>query len=373
MKLRTQLVITICLVALTAAGWLMLSSWEGGAKPRERGKRGGGTMVMVEPLTLAKDQQLLRVVGTGEAVLSASIHPTVDGKVVEVLFKADQQVKKGMPLVRLDDEHEKLAVRLAEVAVKEAKRQAERLKKLAPAGSVPMARMETAVNEYESAVLRLEQAQANLADRTITAPFDGVIGLTRIDVGDRVTDETMIATLDDRSTLLVEFVVPEEFAGKIRLGDAISVRPWMEQERVMEGTISAVDSRIDQATRSMRVQARIPNPDDAIRPGTAFDVRMTFVGKPYPVVREVAVSWSGDGAYLWRAVDNKAQKVFVKLVRRDRGKILISGPLEAGDLIVVEGVQGLRDGQRLDPKPFKGENGADAISMADAPKRPEDG
>jgi RND family efflux transporter MFP subunit len=373
MKLRTQLVITIFLAVVTAAGWLMLSSWKGDAMPRERAQRATGTLVMVEPLALAKDQLSLRVVGTGEALQSAAVHPTVTGKVVEVLFKAGQRVAKGMPLIRLDDEHERLAVRLAEVAVKEAKRQADRLKKLAPSGSVPMARMETAMNDYESAGLRLDQARANLADRTVTAPFDGVIGLTKIDVGDRVTQDTLIATLDDRSVLLVEFVVPEEFAGKIGLGDAISVRPWMDEDRTMQGAISAVDSRIDQATRSLRVQARIPNPDDVIRPGTAFDVRMAFIGRPYPSVREVAVSWSGDGAYLWRVAEGKAQKVFVKLVRREGGRILIDGPLEAGDLIVVEGVQGLRSGQRLDPKPYKGEDESGKVSKAGNPKLAVDG
>jgi RND family efflux transporter MFP subunit len=354
MKVRTQLLITVLLTAATVAGWLFLSSWEGDAKPREKGKRAGGTLVMVEPLALANDQVALRVVGTGEAERSASIHPTVDGKVVEILFKADQRVKKGMPLVRLDDQHERLAVRLAEVAMKEAKRQAERFKKLAPAGSVPVARMETAITEYESAIVRLDQAKANLADRTVVAPFDGIIGLTNIDVGDRITDETMIATLDDRSTLLVEFVVPEEFAGNIKVGDPLTVRPWMDQDRAMNGEISAVDSRINQTSRSLRVRARIPNPGDTIRPGTAFDVRMSFVGKAYPSVREVAVSWSGEGAYLWRVTDGKAEKVIVKLIRREKGRILIDGPLEEGDLIVVEGVQGLRPGQRLDPKPFDG-------------------
>ena len=159
MKLRTQIAITALVGAVAAAGWLGVSSWDGDAKQRGRGKGGNkGTIVMVEPLTLAKDQLMLRVVGNGEALQSASIHPKVDGTVTEILFRADQRVTKGMPLVRLDDEHERLAVRLAEVAMKEAKRQADRFKKLAPAGSVPVARMEEAVTEYESAVLRLEQA-----------------------------------------------------------------------------------------------------------------------------------------------------------------------------------------------------------------------
>ena len=69
-------------------------------------------------------------------------------------------------------------------------------------------------------------------------------------------------------------------------------------------------------------------------------------------MREVAVSWSRDGAYVWRVTENRIEKVFVKIVRRDRGFILVDGPLETGDLIVVEGVQGLRAGQSVKPRPY---------------------
>jgi hypothetical protein len=99
-------------------------------------------------------------------------------------------------------------------------------------------------------------------------------------------------------------------------------------------------------------------------------VRMAFVGKAYPSVREVAVSWSGAGAYLWRVTDGKAERVIVKLVRRENGRILVDGPLGEGDLIVIEGVQGLREGQKLDAKPIGGgKSDGDKISGADKPKK----
>jgi RND family efflux transporter MFP subunit len=356
MRLGAQIAVVAGLAVVAGAAWLGLSSWEGDARQsRDQALRpSAGTRVLVEPLDVKQDSVTIRAVGTGEALRSASIHPKVTGKVVEILFEADQRVTRGQPLVRLDDEHERLAVRLAEVLAAEAKRQADRMARLAKTGSVPLAQVETAQSEYESARIRLEQAMANLGDRTVTAPFDGVIGLTDIDVGDRVTETTLLARLDDRSAILIDFVVPELYAGAIKLGRPVVVHPWMEQDRQMHGEVSAVDSRIDQATRSMRVQARIPNPNDSIRPGTAFDVRISFVGRSYPSVREVAVSWSNDGAYLWRVIDGKAEKVFIKLVRRDGGTILIDGPLAEGDLVVVEGVQGLRSGQAIDPKPVGG-------------------
>ena len=141
----------------------------------------------------------MRAVGTGDALKSAAIHPSVSGEVIKVSFKADQRVKKGAVLVRLDDEHQRLAVRLTRVALRKAKRDVARLEKLASSGHASRTRLDTVQTELESASVRLAQARADLADRTIVAPFSGVIGLTEIGIGDRITDDTMIATLDDRS------------------------------------------------------------------------------------------------------------------------------------------------------------------------------
>ncbi len=353
MRLRTQIGFIVVLVASLVAGWLWFPGWEGVAESgRKSERRSGATLVLVEALDLAQDRVVVQAIGTGEALRSASLYPTVAGEVVEVLFEAEQRVEQGAPLVRLDDKHERLAVRLARVAQKEARRQVKRLEKLVPSGTVSIVRLETAQAELESAGLRLAQAEANLEDKTLFAPFDGVIGLSQVDKGDRVTDATLIAILDDRSALLVEFDLAEEYTNRIKVGDPISVRPWTMRDRDLQGTIYATDSRIDPTTRSLRVKARIPNPGETIRPGTSFEVRLVFTGRSYPSIREVAVLWSRDGAYVWRVVGGRAEKVFVKVIRRDRGRILVDGPLQVGDLMVVEGVQGLRDGQLVEPRPF---------------------
>jgi RND family efflux transporter MFP subunit len=362
MGLRAQIAVIIVLGAALGAGWLWFSGWEGVAESGGKAeRRSSATVVLVEALDLAEDRVLVQAIGTGEALRSASLHPTVAGEVVEVLFKAEQRVAAGAPLVRLDDKHARLAVRLARVAQKEAGRQVKRLEKLAPSGTVSIVRLETAQAELESASLRLAQAKAELDDRTLFAPFDGVIGLSQVDKGDRVTEETLIAILDDRSSLLVEFDVPEEYTSRVTVGDPIAVRPWTMAQSDLHGAIYATDSRIDPTTRSLRVKARIPNPNETIRPGSSFDVRLAFTGRSYPSVREVAVLWSRDGAYVWRVLDGRAEKVFVKVIRRDRGRILVEGPLQLGDSIVVEGVQGLRDGQPVEPRPFaKGQAGTTA-------------
>ncbi len=129
----------------------------------------------------AVDTVVVRAIGTGEALKSASLYPSVAGEVVDVAFRAEQHIKKGAALLRLDDKHQRLAVRLAMVAEKETRRQLKRLEKLIPSGAASVSRLETAQTNLESASLRIDQARAALQDRTVYAPFDGIIGLTDVE------------------------------------------------------------------------------------------------------------------------------------------------------------------------------------------------
>lgn len=358
MRLTTQITIVAILAVIVASAWWLYAG-EGDAAPgKDPRKRAAATLVLVETVRFADDEITIHAVGTGEALKSASIHPSVSGEVIEVAFRAGERVKRGAPLVRLDSAHQRLAVDLADVGLTEAKRQVERLKRLAPSGAATVARLQSAETEYQSARIRLAQARASLRDRTVYAPFDGVIGLTDIERGDRVSVQTLIATLDDRSKILVDFNLPEEFASRLNVGDPIGLRPWTQRRELVEGTVTALGSRIDPVTRTLRIKAETPNPDDSIRPGTSFDVRISFKGRRHATIPEVAVLWSRDGAYLWRISDDTAEKVFVQIIRRDKGRILVDGPLKVGEIIVVEGVQGLRSGQSVRTEPFAMSNPA---------------
>lgn len=363
MRLPFQILWLVAIAAMVGSGWWWFAEQEGAvARDKAKPRRAKATLVIVEPVKLATDKRIVQAIGTGRSLQSADLYPSVSGEVIKVAFEAEQKVKKGQVLLRLDDEDQRLAVRLAQVAVNEAARQVKRLKKLAPSGTVAKARLDTAVYELESAQLRLSQAKATLKDRTVFAPFDGVIDLSDIDPGDRITPDTLIATLDDRSSLFVEFNVSEDAAARIRPGDLVSMTAWTLPDRSFTGIVSAMGSRIDPVTRSLRIRAQIANKEDAVRPGTSFEVSVNITGARYPAIREVAVLWSRDGAYVWRAAAGKVDKVFVKVVRREGGRVLVEGDLKEGDEIVIEGVQGLRPGGKVKATPRDGEPGKKATS-----------
>lgn len=370
MRIISQTLTLAIVGGLIAGGWWYFDQTEASVE-QKKARRGGATLVIAEPVRLSPDKFSVRAIGTGKARQSATLYPAASGEVVAVNFEAEQVVKSGQMLLRLEDRDQRLAVRLAQAAVNETKRQAARLEQLAPSGNVARARLDTARYELESAQLRLEQANAVLRDRTLYAPFTGTIGLTDIGVGDRVNSSTLITTLDDRSALIVEFDVAEDVAARIKPGGSVTLEAWTLPDRQFTATVSATSSRIDATTRTLTVQARIDDPDPLLRPGTSFIVKIDVEGQRFPTIKEVAVLWSRDGAYVWRVgKGNKAEKVFLKIIRREDGLVLADGALEEGDKVIVEGVQRLRPNSKVrttdakkKPKPDDSKSGKETSHM----------
>lgn len=306
-----------------------------------------GAPVIVAGVEFRRDRTVIEAVGDGLALKAVTLYPMVSGEVVDVAFEAGDQVSAGEALVRLDDRREQLALDLALVAVKDAEQTLDRFERAVRTGAVSASEVDAARTALERARLERDQAEVALEDRTVEAPFDGVVGIPRIEPGDRVTSETLLTTLDDRSAILVDFEVPEVYLGRLGLGVPVTAGAWGLPDESFSGRISAVESRVDPATRTIRARARLPNEGDRLRPGMSFTVAIELQGREHVSVPETAVMWGREGAYLWRAADGRAEKVFVQIVKRSEGRILIDGPLAEDDDIVVEGVQRMREGVRL--------------------------
>mgnify|MGYP001824644101 CR=1 FL=1 len=300
--------------------------------------------VIVEPLRFEVATTHVEAVGTSRAVLSAEIHPAVAGEVVSVNFEPGQFVRKGDVLVELDSREERLALQLAELNLADARRLYERYSRSADSGAVLPTTLDAARSAVEAARLELEQARIALADRTIEAVFDGHVGVTEVDPGDRVGPDMLITTLDDRSSLLVSFEVPEAFIGDLQEGESIELQTWSAAMPTVTGEVVDIGSRIDPRNRTFTARARVDNSEDILRPGMSFRVSADVEGERYPVVAETAVLWGADGAYVWTVVDGVATRVMVKVIQRRQGRVLIDGDLGGEDVVVIEGTQRMREG-----------------------------
>lgn len=300
--------------------------------------------VIAEALQYENARTRLEAVGTSRARLSAEIYPATSGEVAAVDFEPGQFVSAGDPLIELDRRKEQLAVRLAELKLEDAERLFDRYQRSANSGAVLPTVLDAARTAAETAKVELEGARLALAERTVTAVFDGFVGSTDVDIGDRVTTSSLVTTLDDRRSLLVSFAIPEAFVGALQVGDTVGLETWSASTGQVIGEIVDIGSRIDPRTRTFVARARVDNPGDTLRPGMSFRVGLDVQGKEYPVIAETGLQWGADGAYVWSIVDGVAARVPVQVIERRDGRILIDGDLDVGDIIVVEGTQRMRDG-----------------------------
>ena len=304
-------------------------------------------LVVLEKVAFEYATRDIEAVGTAEAVRSVTLYPAVADEVVEINFVPGQYVEEGKVLIRLDDRRQQVAVRRAQLQLQDAQRSLERLQNTLDKGAVSQSELDVAQTERDLAQVNLDEAQADLDDRTVEAPFDGVVGLTDIEEGDRITAQTAITTLDDRTKLYVNFRAPEAALPIIMNEPSVSLQPWTDREQKIPAQIAEIDSRINEADRTMRARAVLDNSNDKYRPGMSFRVKLSINGNRYAAIPEAALLWGANGAYVWISEEGKAKRINVKVHQRLRGTILVSGDLEEGDLLISEGVQRLRNGQEV--------------------------
>jgi len=291
----------------------------------------------------------IEAVGTAEARRSVTLFAPSAGEVVAVNFAAGDRVEAGQALVELDARDERLALELAEAELADAERTWSRYARAGERAAFTETQMDAARIALEQARIARDRARVALDDRTLEAPFAGVIGLTGIDPGDRITTTTPVATLDDRSALLVRFEMPEAFLGQVAVGDEIRLAPWNGGMPGTTATIADIDSQVDPATRTFTARARIENSADRWRPGMGFRVLLELAGREYVRVPELALQWGGDGAYVWVIGETgTARRQPVSLVQREAGSVLLGGGLAAGDRVVLEGVQKMSEGRLVE-------------------------
>ncbi|MDC8755292.1 efflux RND transporter periplasmic adaptor subunit [Erythrobacter sp. sf7] len=311
--------------------------------------RGGDRSVAVvaEPVRLLPDEDIVEAVGTARAVRSAQIYPEVSGRIAAVRFSPGAFVRQGAVLVELDARAERLALKLAEVRVAEAEQLLARYRRIEDTGALSDSQIEAGETALAAAQIERDQAALALSERTIRAPFAGHVSFSDLDPGDRVTPTTLIAQIDQRARLYVDFNAPEAVFRRLRPGQSVEVVAFSDPDRAIPTTIEAVDSTIELEQRSYRARAAIDNSADTFRPGMSFAVRFADSGQLRPAVPEAAVMWTGDGSSVFAVKDGKAVRVPVTIASRRDGLALLEAKIAKGTQVVVKGVQKLREGQSV--------------------------
>ncbi len=310
------------------------------------GARGGGRplVVVTSPVIEATINDKLSAIGEGAAARSVTVVSPASGTLAELLVAPGEMVAAGAVIGRLDADAERIGYERARLAQQDATAALDRARELANANNATTVQLNAAELAAKNADLQLQDADLALQRRTITTPIAGRVGLFQANPGNTVTAQTVVTTIEDTSHILVSFWVPERYASSIANGMPVDASAVALPGETIAGEVSAVDNRIDPASRTLKVEARIPNDDGRLRPGMSFSVALSFDGERFPSVDPLAIQWSSDGAYLWKYVDGKVERVAVEIIQRNSDGVLIQAELADGDQIVTQGIQQLSDG-----------------------------
>ncbi|BDF94391.1 MULTISPECIES: efflux RND transporter periplasmic adaptor subunit [Pseudoalteromonas] len=303
--------------------------------------------VLVERVAMEHANEQVQAVGNAEAIRSVILYPAVGDKVTAVHFKPGDKVTAGSVLLELDSRRQIAALNEAKIKLADSERIQTRLQQSHAKGAVPQSDLDDAKTVYELAKVAVTKAETELQDRQVRAPFSGTMGLTDVEVGDRITTQTAIASIDDTQQLYINFNAPESAISMLRSSGQVRVIPW-QGNKAVNAKVAYLDSRIDPQTRTLRVKAKLDNKNAQFLPGMSFRVHIEIQGERFAAVPEAALLWGATGPYVWKSVEQKATRVDVKIQQRLAGRLLVSGPLYKDDILVVEGVQRLRPAQALE-------------------------
>ena len=347
--------VLVVVLALAVAGGIWFYASRDGETSAPNGAAGFGAfggqevpIVTVELVRRERFSETIEALGTALANESVTLAAKVTDTVSTVAFDDGDYVEAGQILVQLTNREDEALLAEAEANLEDARAQLRRVEELAEQGLAPRSELDVARNREAAAKARLDSIIARLSDRLIRAPFSGVLGFRQVSPGTLVQPNTPITTLDDISTIKLDFTVPETFIADVQPGATVVARSVSYPGRDFVGVVRTVGSRVDPVTRAVSVRAHISNADAALRPGMLLTVELRSRERTTLVVPEAAVFQVQDRAYVYRVDGERiARQQQVRLGARRFGIVEVVEGLEEGELVVSDGIVKLRDGSRV--------------------------
>ena len=344
-------------------------------QPQQRLRRfaggGGPVPVLVAPIKRADVPVYLDTVGTVQALNTVTVRPQVDGKLIAVLFKEGQDVKKGDVLARIDPTIYKAQLDQAkakkaqdEAQLANAKNDSARYEKLAATNAINKQQADTQkalVAQYTALVqadqAAIENAQATLGYTTIAAPISGRTGLLNVDEGNyvRASDSSStIVTISKIKPIAVLFNLPQQDLDRVNAAFAKGPLP-VEAQRpatgdvIAHGKLTVIDNQVNSSTGTVKLKAEFPNPNLLLWPGQFVNVRLLIdTLKNVVVVPTAAVQRGPKGAFIYVVgSDDKAAMHLVKVAKQDENQAVISSGVVPPARVVTTGFVQLTDGKQV--------------------------
>ncbi|MGI2324006.1 MULTISPECIES: efflux RND transporter periplasmic adaptor subunit [unclassified Methylococcus] len=337
------LVLAASLAAI--AGWWRHTATPPAAVPPADVRVPPSVPVFVARVWAESVDDAIDAVGTLLADESVVIRPEVPGRVKAIRFTEGKPVRAGEVLIELEQDEYRAA--LAQSLAQQELDQANfaRMKAMRERAHVSAQQYDEAVSKLKYSNALVERDRVLLQKTVLRAPFDGIVGIRQVSVGEYVDKGKALVNLEALDPVKLDFKVPEKYAGTVTRGLALTAEVAAYPGRVFSGQVYAVDPRLEEESRALRVRARLPNPDRALRPGMFARIHLALgAARRALFVPESALVVKGSSASVFRVVAGKAVATPVAIGARYKGKVEIVQGLAEGDSVVTEGQVKLRDG-----------------------------
>ena len=309
----------------------------------------GPSKVIVSKVVSKEIADKVEALGTLRANETIELTTTVSDRIIELNFDDGERVTAGRVLVRLDNNEELADLKAAEAVLAEREAAYERTKQLATRDFASKANLDQGLANLLSARAAVETVKAQLADRVLKAPFDGVVGLRTISVGALVEPGDVITTLDDISVVKLDFNVPSTYLATLETGLKIKARTSAYGGEVFDGEIRSLSNQIDPVTRAITARAVIDNADLRLRPGLLMTVTLFKNPRQALLLREEALMPNGSRNFVLVVGDNNIpEKREVRLGTRTEGWVEVLEGLSVDERVITHGTIKARPGQPVE-------------------------
>ena len=284
-----------------------------------------------------------------------SLRAEVPGQIIELHFDDGQPVIKGEPLFSIEATVLEAEANEARANAEQSEAAYERAKELIDDKLISATNFDSARANYNVSIARLLSSQARLSKTLIRAPFDGYVGLRKINIGDYATIGQELVDVVQLDPLRVEFSVPETLLGQLKPAQKIAVSIDAYPEETFNGVITAIAPQIDVTGHSVMIRARLPNPDLKLRPGLFAQVSVTLAIKlDALMVPEQAIWPIGQTKTIFVVENAKAVQKTVTTGQRQPGRVEIKSGIIAGEELVTAGQMKIFDGAAVQTIPATG-------------------
>lgn len=300
-------------------------------------------------------QPTIDAVGSLRAVRGADLSLEVPGVVEEILFQSGDEVQAGQILLRLRAEDEIAKLQSLEATAQLAQITYDRDVKQLKAQAISQAVVDNDEANLRNAKAQVAQQKAIVDKKTLRAPFAGKLGLRQVDLGQFLSAGTVIATLQSLDPIFVDFLLPQQAVAQLSVGAKVEAKVDAFPDRLFKGKITAINPKIETASRNIQVRATLPNADQKLLPGMFATVQLeTGAAQRLITLPQTAVSYNPYGSLVY-LVDEKgngpdgkpqfvARQVFVTTGATRGDQVAILKGVAAGDMVVTSGQVKLRNG-----------------------------